>query len=81
MKVTVQILQSDHHQSERVLHSFAHSAESLRVIKESLWAVFFSNAWPDDSDAFRVLSNEGTELCRWPAPDGGIFSLERKLAA
>jgi hypothetical protein len=80
MKVTVQILQSDHHQSERVLHSFAHSAESLRVIKESLWAVFFSNAWPDDSDAFRVLSSEGTELYRWPSRVGDIFCLDQLAA-
>jgi hypothetical protein len=80
VKVTVQILQSDHRQSERVLHSFAHSAESLRVIRESMWAVFFSNAWPDDSDAFRVLSSEGTELYRWPARDGGIFCLDQLAA-
>jgi hypothetical protein len=81
VKVTVQILQCDYRQSERVLHSFAHSAASLRVVKESMRAVFFSNAWPDAADAFRVLSNDGTELCRWPGRDGDIFSLESRLAA
>jgi hypothetical protein len=75
MKVTIQILQSDHRQSETVVHSFAYSAASLRVIEESLRTVFFSNTWPDDSDAFRVLSNDGAELCRWPTREGGIFHL------
>jgi len=81
LKVTVQILQCDHNHSDTVLHSFGHSAESLGVIKESLLAVFFSNAWPDAADAFRILSNDGKELCRWPPRGGGIFSLESQIAA
>ena len=81
MKVTVQILQCNRGHCERVLHSFSHSAASLRVVRESLRAVFFSNAWPDAADAFRVLSSEGIELCHWPAQGGDIFSLDGQIAA
>jgi hypothetical protein len=80
MKVTVQILQCDG-QSEKVLHAFTHSAALLRVVADSLKAVFNSDAWPKEADAFRVVSNDGTELCRWPHNSDGIRSLENESAA
>jgi hypothetical protein len=47
----------------------------MMVVKESLRTVFFSDAWPDAADAFRVISDKGAELYRWPATAGGILTL------
>lgn len=81
MRVTIQILQSFPADTARVLHSFSHSAPSLRVVKESLRAVFFSAAWPDAADAFRVLGEDGRELCCWPGTESDWLVSDRRLAA
>jgi hypothetical protein len=82
VKVTVQILQHVPARNKRkVLHSFAHSGDSLRVIKDSLRAVFYSEVWPADAHAFRVLANNGTELCYWPGTIKDSTWPDRMLAA
>ncbi len=81
MKVTVQILQRVDGRSEKVLHAFTHSAAVLRVVAESLKAVFNSDAWPKEAHAFRVVSNDGTELCRWPQRGVDIRIPDNKPAA
>ena len=79
MRVTIQILQRSTVSAQKVLHSFSHSAPSLRVVEESLKSVFFSPAWPRCADAFRVLSGDGKELCIWPATNSDLRCEEREF--
>jgi hypothetical protein len=80
MRVTAQILEYSEQHPARILHSFAHSAPSLRIVKESLRAVFFSDAWPKHADAFRVLSEDGRELYCWPGTTRDLLPPARALA-
>ena len=50
----------------RLLHDFAHRASSVHMVREAMKAVLKSPEWPTDANGFRIISEAGAELYRWP---------------
>jgi hypothetical protein len=49
-----------------VLHSFRHTSSSVTAVRESMKGVTQSPAWPPEANAFRIVSEDGVKLYRWP---------------
>ena len=69
MKFTIEILKLNGAGQPEVLHSFAHSASSIHLIRESVHSVMKSPQWPVQANGFRIVSDRGVLLYRWPHPD------------
>jgi hypothetical protein len=70
LKFVVEILKLKRDQPPEVLHRFAHSATSIHMIRETMKAVLKSPQWPSEAQGFRIMSDDGSELYRWPEPIG-----------
>jgi hypothetical protein len=66
LKFIVEILKLNGAEQPRVLYSFAHTASSVDMIRETMMGVLQSAQWPPAANGFRILSPDGVELCRWP---------------
>jgi hypothetical protein len=67
LKLKVEILRLNGGAPE-LLHSFRHASSSIAAVRESMKRVTQSPAWPPEANAFRIVSEEGVELYRWPEP-------------
>jgi hypothetical protein len=65
LKLKVEILRLNGAAPE-VLHSFRHRSSSIAAVQESMKGVTRSPAWPREANAFRIVSEDGEELYRWP---------------
>ena len=70
LKFVVEILKLKRDQPPEVLHRFAHSATSIHMIRETMKAVLKSPQWPSEAQGFRIMTDDGSELYRWPEPVG-----------
>ena len=52
--------------SPSISYVFAHKASSIHMVREAMKAVLKSPEWPPEANAFRIVSDEGAELYRWP---------------
>jgi hypothetical protein len=50
----------------QLLHSFAHKASSVHMVREAMRAVVKSPQWPLEANGFRIIDEAGAELYRWP---------------
>jgi hypothetical protein len=66
LKFIIEVLKLTRGGKAQVLHVFTHSASSIHMVRETMKAVRTSSEWPDDADGFRILSESGAELYRWP---------------
>jgi hypothetical protein len=65
VRLLVEIIRLEQNRPPRVLHSFIHSAFSVRLVRESMKAVVNSPSWPHEANGFRILAEVGTELYRF----------------
>jgi hypothetical protein len=40
------------------------------MIRETMKAVLKSPQWPSEAQGFRIMTDDGSELYRWPEPIG-----------
>jgi hypothetical protein len=66
LKFIIQILKADSGQPPRILHGFSHTASSIHMVRETMKAITESSEWPPGANGFRILSETGVELYRWP---------------
>ena len=66
MKFVIEIVKLDGTQPPQILHSFAHKASSVHLIREAMKAVMNSPQWPGEANGFRIISGMGVELHRLP---------------
>jgi hypothetical protein len=66
LRFIVEILKLNGAGPPRALHSFAQASSSIHMVRETMRAVVKSAEWPPDANGFRILSDKGAELYRWP---------------
>jgi hypothetical protein len=66
MKFVIEILSLNGNRIPKVLHTFAHTASSIHLVRESVHSVMKSANWPPDANGFRIVSSDGVELYGWP---------------
>jgi hypothetical protein len=50
----------------KILHAFSHTASSVHMVRETMKVITKSSEWPSEADSFRILSETGAEVYRWP---------------
>jgi hypothetical protein len=76
LKLKVEILRLNGSAPE-LLHSFRHRSSSMAAVRESMKRVTQSPAWPLKANAFRIVSEDGVELYRWPEPGRDVTKTPR----
>jgi hypothetical protein len=66
LKFIIEVLKLNSGGEPQVLHVFTHSASSIHMVREAMKAVQASSNWPHSAEGFRILSEAGAELYRWP---------------
>ena len=66
MRYIIEILKLNGTGKPQVLHTFAHAASSLHLVRESVHSVMRSRQWPSEANGFRIVSKDGTEFYGWP---------------
>jgi hypothetical protein len=66
LRFIIEILKLNSTQTAQILYGFSHTASSVHMVRETMKAVTESAEWPPGANAFRILSETGTELYRWP---------------
>jgi hypothetical protein len=66
VKFIVEILKLNGAEPPRALHSFAQASSSVQMVRETMKVVLKSAEWPPEANGFRIMSDKGTELYRWP---------------
>jgi hypothetical protein len=66
LKFIIEILRLNSAQTPRILYGFSHTASSVHMVRETMKAITESSEWPPDANGFRILSETGVELYRWP---------------
>jgi coenzyme F420-reducing hydrogenase delta subunit len=66
MKFIIQVLKLNGAGKPQILHAFAHSASSVHMVRETMKALIESPEWPLEAKGFRIVSETGSELYRWP---------------
>jgi hypothetical protein len=66
LKFVIEILKANSGQQPRVLHRFSHTASYVNMVRETMKAITESSEWPREANGFRILSQTGAELYRWP---------------
>jgi hypothetical protein len=61
LKFQIEILKLDDADPPRVLLTFAHSAKSVEIVRETMKAVRDSPAWPSGANGYRIAWPDGTE--------------------
>jgi hypothetical protein len=62
----IEILKLDGAAAPQVLYTFAHTASSLHLVRESIHSVMKSPHWPTEANGFRIVSREGVKHYAWP---------------
>lgn len=70
MNFRIEILRIRDSQSSHGLHTFMHCATSLDMMRETMRMVQMSTQWPAEANGYRILTEEGKELYRWPDQQG-----------
>jgi hypothetical protein len=66
LKVIVEILRLNGSHVADVLFTFTHSVSSMHLARESLKGVIGTPAWPPEANGFRIVSEDGAEMYRFP---------------
>ena len=64
--VVIEILRVENNKPPQILHRLSHSAHSLEAVFTSVEAVINSYRLPAGPNAFRIVTDSGTEIYRWP---------------
>jgi len=66
LKFIIEILKFNSARTPHNLYGFSHTASSIHVVRETMKPITDSSEWPPEANGFRILSETGTELYRWP---------------
>jgi hypothetical protein len=66
VKYIIEIFKRNGADVPQVMYSFAHTASSIEMVRESVHSVMKSIDWPTDVNGFRIVSGDGAQLYQWP---------------
>jgi hypothetical protein len=65
VKYTIEIFKRNGAEVPQVLYTFAHTASSIDLVRESVHSVIKTMDWPTEVNGFRIMSEEGDALYEW----------------
>jgi hypothetical protein len=65
VKYIIEIFKRSGADVPQVMYTFAHTASSIDLVRESVHSALTSINWPTDVNGFRIVSGEGVELYNW----------------
>jgi hypothetical protein len=66
LRFIIEILNLNSAQTPHILYGFSHTASSIHMVRETMKTITESSEWPTEANGFRILSETGAELYRWP---------------
>jgi hypothetical protein len=66
VRFVIEVLHIGEAQAPRVLHMFTHTASSIHMVQVAMKSVLCSAEWPTEANGFRIRTDTGEELYRWP---------------
>ena len=66
MRYIVEIFKRNGAELPQIVYTFAHTASSIDLVRESVYSAMNSINWPTEVNGFRIVSGEGIRLYEWP---------------